>query len=219
MKKWLNPANSKTKHFLFVGILILVFGVFFVSLKLADSKDPVEGVKDPVVTPEPDEKEPTPVDKPIEKTESFVLPCTISDYKLVRKFYRYDAETSEQELAVIQFGSQYFLSKGISIARNDNEGFNIVATLSGTVKEVTDSPVYGKTVTIDHGNGIVSEYISLSEVSVKNGDVISQGDIIGVSGVNEYDQASNNHVHFKVSVNGVLKDPEQLIGVKKNEIK
>ena len=46
----------------------------------------------------------------------------------------------------------------------------------------------GKTIQIKHDNGYVSVYQSLSEVTIKKGDSINQGQTIGKSGSNELDK-------------------------------
>ena len=90
--------------------------------------------------------------------------------------------------------------------------------MSGTVKEVTESPIYGVSVIIDHGDGFESEYISLKEASVTVGENVEQGQKIGTSGENEYDAGAENHVHFKISKNGVYYNPLNVLGKKKLEL-
>ena len=64
-----------------------------------------------------DPKEPTK-----QTAETFKIPCELEKYTVLRKFYQIDDEEESQEMSVIQFGSKYFLSRGISIKdENDNE--------------------------------------------------------------------------------------------------
>ena len=44
-------------------------------------------------------------------------------------------------------------------------------------------------------------------MSVKKGDIITQGQVIGKSGTNELDKDIGNHLHFELYVNGQVVDP------------
>lgn len=215
MIKWFKRLSREgLEKVLFFGVLILVFGTFVLAFTLGEEDTPVE---------EPDgpgEELPDDPDKPDEQVvlEVFKIPCDLQSYVVMRKFYSLESDTEEQEMSVIQFGSKYFLSRGISLKNENNEEFNVLATMSGTVKEVSDSPIYGVSVIIDHGDGFESEYISLKEVSVKVGDEVQQGQKIGTSGENEYDASAENHVHFKISKNGVYYNPLNVLGKKKLEL-
>lgn len=210
MKIFNNMSKEKAQRVLFITVLVLVFSVFFISLSLLGPKD--DGDKDPIID-DPD-KDPI-VEEP--KFETIHAPHGNQNIEVVRKFWSLDKSTEDQETSVIKYGSEYYLSKGVSYT-SENKEFNVIASLSGTVKEVTDSPIYGKTVVIKHDKGIQTEYMSLGNATVKVGDIVEQGDVIGVSGTNEYDQDALNHVHFKISVNGKYCDPELLIGKAINKI-
>lgn len=208
MKKFFSSLSREgVQKLLFIGVLVMVFGVFFVSLYLSSGTEkPTPNDPTTPSTPEDPEKP----DDPKPAPEKFRMPVS-SEYVIVRKYYEVEAEVADQELAVIQFGSKYFLSKGLSLSSKSGENFDVVASLSGTVMDVSDSSVYGKTVMIEHEDGVVTEYISLSEVLVAVGDSVAQGDKIGVSGTNEYDVLAANHVHFRVSKNGEYYNPELLV--------
>lgn len=208
MKKFFSSLSREgVQKLLFIGVLVMVFGVFFVSLYLSSGTEkPTPNDPTTPSTPEDPEKP----DDPKPAPEKFRMPVS-SEYVIVRKYYEVEAEVADQELAVIQFGSKYFLSKGLSLSSKSGENFDVVASLSGTVMDVSDSSVYGKTVTIEHEDGVVTEYISLSEVLVAVGDSVAQGDKIGVSGTNEYDVLAANHVHLRVSKNGEYYNPELLV--------
>lgn len=209
-------SKEKMQRFLFLGVLVLVFAIFLISLLFQNPEEAIDpSDKDP------DEVDPidTPTDPVTPSPEVLKSPVSMETFNIIRKFYSLDDETADQELSVIKFGSKYFLSRGISIASSDGKEFNVIASLSGTIKEVTDSDVYGKTIIIDHGNNVQTEYISLSTVTVNVGDEIEQGDVIGKSGMNEYDSGAGNHVHFKISVKGVYYDPEVNIGKTASQIK
>lgn len=57
-------------------------------------------------------------------------------------------------------------------------GSTVVAAASGTVTGVTDDIEYGRTVTVDHGNGYVTIYRNKGDANVKTGDSLVQGSTI-----------------------------------------
>lgn len=64
----------------------------------------------------------------------------------------------------------------------------------------------GHMVIIDHGSGIFSVYMHLSNFAVrKAGDSVKKGDVIGISG--RSGRVSGPHLHFAVKVRGVYIDP------------
>ncbi|MCK9536282.1 MAG: M23 family metallopeptidase [Bacilli bacterium] len=210
MKNWINKmSKEKAQRFLFIGVLILVFSVFFISLSLLEPK---EKEKKPPIDNNNDDD-----DDDIIVYETIVLPIKGTEFETIRKFWSYDAPTEDQEKSIIVFGSKYYMSKGVSYSQN-NEEFEVIACLSGTVTKVTDSPIYGQCVTIDHGDGIVSEYMSLGSVLVKEGDKINQGSVIGNGGTNEYDSMAGIHIHFQLKYKSKAVNPELLFGKKVNEI-
>ena len=215
MIKWFKRLSREgLEKLLFFGVLVLVFGVFILAFTLGEEDTPIEEPN------APSEELPDESDKPNETVvlEVFKIPCDLENYTVMRKFYSVESGTEEQEMSVIQFGSKYFLSRGISLKDENNKEFNVLATMSGTVKEVTESPIYGVSVIIDHGDGFESEYISLKEANVSIGDNVEQGQKIGTSGENEYDASAENHVHFKISKNGVYYNPLNVLGKKKLEL-
>ena len=81
------------------------------------------------------------------------------------------------------------------------------AVLDGEVTNIKEDEVLGKIVEISHDNKYVSIYQSLSEINVKKGDIVSQGQILGKSGKNELDKELGNHLHFEMYVGGQTVDP------------
>jgi len=92
---------------------------------------------------------------------------------------------------------------GLDIAAD--EGTPVKATASGTVIDSGDFFFSGNMIYLDHGQGVVSLYAHLSEISVKPGDVIKQGDIIGKVG--QTGRVTGPHLHFAVISNQTLIDP------------
>ena len=85
------------------------------------------------------------------------------------------------------------------------EGTPVKAAASGTVIDAGDFFFSGNMIYLDHGQGIISLYAHLSEISVKPGDVVKQGDIIGKVG--QTGRVTGPHLHFAVLANQTLIDP------------
>lgn len=220
MIKWLkNLSKEGLQKLLFFGVLLMVVGVFVLAFSLDSGDTPIDTPNLPS-----DEPSDEPLDTDKENTnnkpiiEMFKVPCDLESYTVMRKYYSLDGTVEEQEMAVIQFGSKYFLSRGISLKGENDETFDVLASMSGVVSEVTESPIYGITVILDHGDGFSTEYISLSEATVTVGEEVSQGQKIGVSGKNEYDASASNHLHFKICKNGEYYNPLEILGKRKAEI-
>lgn len=212
LKNWINKmSKEKAQRFLFIGVLILVFSVFFISLNLLEPKE--KTIEPPTQNNDDDDDD----DDDDVVYETVIMPHKGTEFEIVRKFWSYDSPSEDQLISIIVFGSKYYMSKGVSYAINDQE-FEVVACLSGTVSKVTDSPVYGKCVTIDHGDGIVTEYMSLGSITVNEGEEVEQGAVIGTSGTNEYDSSAGNHVHFQFKYNNIEINPELVFGKKVDEL-
>ncbi len=92
---------------------------------------------------------------------------------------------------------------GLDIAAD--EGTPIKATADGTVIEAGDFFFSGNMIYIDHGQGIISLYAHLSKITVKPGDIIKQGHIIGHVG--QTGRVTGPHLHFAIITNKTLIDP------------
>jgi murein DD-endopeptidase MepM/ murein hydrolase activator NlpD len=79
-------------------------------------------------------------------------------------------------------------------------GTKIPASNRGKVVMAQNLFYTGYTVVIDHGLSIFSIYAHLSELKVKEGDIVNQGDIIGLSG--NTGRSSGPHLHWGLKVQG-----------------
>jgi hypothetical protein len=76
---------------------------------------------------------------------------------------------------------------------------------SGKVIFAERNGIYGNAVVIDHGQGIASVYGHLSDITVKNGQDVKKGDIIGHTG--QTGLAGGDHLHVSILVQGVFVNP------------
>lgn len=81
----------------------------------------------------------------------------------------------------------------------------IVAVGDGIILSTDDQVVGGKTINIDHGKGLISRYLHLSEFKVAPGDRIRAGEIIALSG--ETGRVEAPHLHWEMRIHGVATDP------------
>jgi undecaprenyl-diphosphatase len=84
-------------------------------------------------------------------------------------------------------------------------GTEVKAMNRGAVKIARLFTVYGNTVVIDHGLGVQTLYMHMSELKVKEGDVVEKGTLLGLSGETGYAEAP--HLHVSVKINAVSIDP------------
>ena len=122
-----------------------------------------------------------------------------------KAFYDQNAETENQENAIIFYENTYMQNSGI--AYKHKETFEVVSILDGTVIEITDNEILGKTIKIRHENDLISTYQSLSEININVDDTIVRGQIIGMSGTSKLYNKDYN-LHFELSHQGKNVNPE-----------
>jgi murein DD-endopeptidase MepM/ murein hydrolase activator NlpD len=88
-------------------------------------------------------------------------------------------------------------------------GTEVAATNDGVVRLTVDHFFSGRGVFVDHGLGFYSMYFHLSEILVKDGDLIKAGQIIGKVGATG--RATGPHLHWGVKLNGARVNPYALL--------
>lgn len=89
-------------------------------------------------------------------------------------------------------------------------GTSIKAPAAGQVILVGDYFFNGKTVFVDHGQGLISMFCHLSSIDVKVGDELARGAHVGKVGATG--RATGPHLHWNVSLNNTRVDPSIFIG-------
>lgn len=95
------------------------------------------------------------------------------------------------------------LHKGLDIS--NNTGTKIYAAGNGVVLESRYSYSYGHSVLIEHKNGFKTRYAHLSKRLVKEGDKVSQADLIGLMG--NTGTSYGSHLHYEIYLYGKAIDP------------
>ena len=145
--------------------------------------------------------------KVVNSGEVLLRPYVDQNVKIVKNYYDYKDESSNQEKSLIYYQNTYIQSSGVSYSNGDK--FDVVSVLEGTVKEVKEDTTLGNSVTIEHNDGIVSVYQSITDIAVKPGDVINGGYVIGKSSTSNISADLNNHLYFELIVDGICVNPEE----------
>lgn len=114
-----------------------------------------------------------------------------------------------------EFGMQRYINerlayrhRGVDIAAP--EGTPVRSAAAGIVSLADDSfLLHGQTVIIDHGQGVATLYIHLSQIDVSPGEIVSQGQVIGRVGSTGV--ATGPHLHFGAYAYHEAVDPFFLI--------
>jgi murein DD-endopeptidase MepM/ murein hydrolase activator NlpD len=112
------------------------------------------------------------------------------------------------------FGSQRIFNGKTSSAHQGLDfrvpsGTPVAAMNDGTVLLARPMFFEGNFVVIDHGQGLLTLYLHLSEFKVKEGDQVKRGQIVGLSGGTG--RATGPHLHVAVRWQGTYLDPAALI--------
>ena len=146
---------------------------------------------------------------------------------VIKKFKRHWRAAQDTDLAFIlpvegklssRFGLRRFFNEqpraphvglDVAVAR----GTPIKASAQGQVLAIDDYFFNGKTIFLDHGNGLITMYCHLDRIDVKADETVSKGQPIGLSG--ETGRATGPHLHWSVVLNGAMVDPELFIPVRR----
>lgn len=102
--------------------------------------------------------------------------------------------------------SDYSVHEGLDLAVP--QGTPVTACGRGRVVLAGQRIITGNTVVIEHLPGLFSLYFHLSEIDVKAGDVVAQGELIGKVGQTGF--ATGPHLHWEIEALGVPVDPDAL---------
>ena len=104
-----------------------------------------------------------------------------------------------------------------NIRRSSHTGLDIAAPTGTPVKAAASGTVtfsgwkgsYGNMLVISHGNGVQTYYGHCSKLYAKNGQTVSQGDI--VASVGSTGNSTGPHLHLEIRVNGTAYNPQNYI--------
>lgn len=155
-------------------------------------------------------------DIPVVSTTTFVgRPYLDNNVKLAKSFYDYKADSESQERSIILYENTYMQNSGVDYSSENV--FDVVSILDGSVISVKDDNLLGTTIEVRHSNDLISVYQSLSNVIVKEGDELLQGQIIAKSGTSNINKELGNHLHFELYYKGAIVNPEEYYNKDVNE--
>jgi murein DD-endopeptidase MepM/ murein hydrolase activator NlpD len=88
-------------------------------------------------------------------------------------------------------------------------GDPVRVTANGKVTNAAWAGGYGRMVEVDHGNGLVTRYGHLSEISVKVGQQVKIGDVVGQVG--STGRSTGPHLHYETRIDGEAVDPQKFL--------
>ena len=88
-------------------------------------------------------------------------------------------------------------------------GVPVRTTATGKVTIAGRQGGYGNMVEISHGNGLATRFGHLSEISVKIGQVVRIGELVGRIG--STGRSTGPHLHYETRVNGEAVDPQKFL--------
>ena len=142
------------------------------------------------------------------QNSKIIMPYQDENVKIIKNFYEKDSDNATQENSLIYYQNTYMPNTGI-LYGNDNV-FDVIAVLDGTVESVTTDDVLGNIITIRHTNNLTTTYESLNNIDVIVGQSVNKGDIIGKSGINKIESSSNSMLLFEVNYNGTNINPSKI---------
>ena len=94
-----------------------------------------------------------------------------------------------------------------------NIGTNVIAVLDGIVTKIYEDSLWGKTIVLDHGEGLQTKYCNLGTLEmVKEGLDVNQGDYIATVGKSaQIELLMEDHLHFEVINNQKTVDPRSIM--------
>jgi murein DD-endopeptidase MepM/ murein hydrolase activator NlpD len=106
-----------------------------------------------------------------------------------------------------------YIYQGKEVDRQTHLGFDLAslahadvpAANRGKVVFAGDFGIYGQCIIVDHGLGLQTLYGHLSRISVKPGDTVENGQIIGSTGATG--MAGGDHLHFEMTISGQPVNP------------
>jgi murein DD-endopeptidase MepM/ murein hydrolase activator NlpD len=118
---------------------------------------------------------------------------------------------------VTQFGVRRIINKipksshsGVDVS--GDEGAPVRAPGSGVAVLIDEQFYSGKSVVLDHGEGIYTMFFHLSRIMVASGQEVKKGDVIGLVG--STGRSTGPHLHWGVRLQGARVNPQELITLK-----
>lgn len=202
-KKWAYPA-------IYLGAAALIIGLMYVKSQMGGSAPATSNAIDTGTSTGVNTTTSTNANQPSQTTFSWPYASGTS-VKLSLGFFSDKGSAKTQAAALVKYDNAYYPHEGYDLKSQSGQSFQVTAAASGKVISVEGNKLYGNTVVVDSGNGYTETYQSLGTTSVQAGDTVSQGQVIGTSGKNLFEESEGNHLYFQVSKDGQPIDPATVL--------
>ena len=105
------------------------------------------------------------------------------------------------------FSGEGAFHPGVDIAAS--YGTDVDAAGDGMVIEAGRDAGYGRSVLIDHGDGISTRYGHLSRIFVVVGEQVKRGEVVGAVGMSG--RTTGPHLHYEVLIHGAPVNPSRFL--------
>ena len=146
----------------------------------------------------------------IKNDEVIGKPYSSEKVSVERNFYEKDAAEDAQQKSIIYYDGIYMQNSGVDY--KSNEEFDVISSLTGTITNISDDTLLGKTIEIKTDDKIMAIYQCVNDVIVKKGDNVIQGQVLSKSGTCTLNNSSKYNLHFELYKNGSVINPEKFIG-------
>ena len=165
------------------------------------------------VTDKPLQVDPESIGTEAEKAENAIFKSIVQPITPVQQWDGlWYSPAQDADCIISQFGSRRTYNDDPGVYYHTGldlgycKGTDVYAPAGGTVVGVfPDQIVRGNTIVIDHGLGVYTMYLHLSEILVEQGAVVESGQLIGIIGTTG--RSTGPHLHFEVDIQGTPVNP------------
>ncbi|MDA8124754.1 MAG: M23 family metallopeptidase [Deltaproteobacteria bacterium] len=108
-----------------------------------------------------------------------------------------------------------YLYEGKQVSESIHNGVDLASLVQapieaanhGVVRFTGPIGIYGNSVIVDHGLGLMTLYSHMSAIQAQVGQTVKKGDVLGKSGMTGL--AAGDHLHFGVAIHGQFVDPKE----------
>lgn len=205
--------KRKLKTWVFYSLYIAIFVFVFGSILLLNISGDVDLEEDVSYVSKTIFEDEIPV---VTTNEIISKPYLDENVKVLKDYYDYTSSSDNQVNAIIYYENTYLQNSGI--VYGGVESFDVVSILDGTVLSIKEDNILGTIIEIMHKDNIISVYQGVSEVSVKENDVVSKGQILAKSGLSNIEKDLGSHLHFELIVDGEIVNPNNFYDKNINEL-
>lgn len=204
-KRWTFPV-------IYLAASVLIVGLMYAKSQNAAPYDVKKTTETPKVAGPTIPSTDTPA-APTSTAPSFQWPVGEggNDAGISMDFYRDDATEAEKEASLISYENSFIANEGVNLGLKNDASFTVVSAAKGTVLSVTEDPLMGQTIEIQHEGGYTTYYASLTSIDVQKGAQVLAGQPIAKTGNNRLEKDEKNHLHFELRKDGKAVDPNTVL--------